>query len=293
MIPLAILGWANVYLILKHFDTSTFGIILAVFVGLNILGTIYSSFRYIWDFRANYRTNARILHTADLIQRLKNGDASFVSCFNQLQTNFLIFLIVIIVYIVHIFFIAESFEFTFAILDVICILFQLFLIRHFIRLIIDLEMDFNVAVKGRMIFINQEGVFSDINTIESDKIKSIRSTYPNFIASFFHFGTVEVLTEWDEAMMWHNMIEYVDRPEQTVQNINILLSGKIVLEEHIHNRYLQNIFAKFPELTGEERKKAIKTYLSEYEQQIRKEYQDTSDTELKKEIAEIYEEYYK
>ncbi len=154
-------------------------------------------------------------------------------------------------------------------------------------------MDFNIAVKGRMIFINQEGVFSDINTIESDKIKSIRSTYPNFIASFFHFGTVEVLTEWDEAMMWHNLIEYVDQPEQTVQNINTLLSGKVVLEEHVHNKYLQNIFAKFPDLTGEERKKAIKKYLSEYEQQIQKEYQESSDSELKKEITEIYEEYYK
>ncbi len=89
------------------------------------------------------------------------------------------------------------------------------------------------------------------------------------------------------------MIEYVDQPEQTVQNINTLLSGKVVLEEHVHNKYLQNIFAKFPDLTGEERKKAIKKYLSEYEQQIQKEYQESSDAELKKEITEIYEEYYK
>lgn len=73
----------------------------------------------------------------------------------------------------------------------------------------------------------------------------------------------------------------------------MLLSGKIVLEEHVHNRYLQDIFAKFPDLTGEERKSAIKKYLSDYEQQIKKEYQDTLDPELRQDIADIYVEYYK
>ncbi len=37
MIPLGFIGILNVYLILKHFNHSTFGIVLASFVGLNIL----------------------------------------------------------------------------------------------------------------------------------------------------------------------------------------------------------------------------------------------------------------
>ncbi len=293
MIPLGIFWTANVYLILKHFDGSPFGIVLAIFVALNILGTLYSSFRYIWDFRKHYSGNERVIHTHDLLTRLKKGDTSFTRCFNQLQTNFIIFLVVIAIYLVHIFFIAAEIEFIYASLDVICILFQLFLIGRFINLIIDLEMDFNIAVKWRMLFIDQNGMFSDINTIESDKIKNIRSTYPNFIASFFHFGTIEVLTEGDQDLLWHNKIEYVDQPERTVESINALLSGKIALEEHIHNLYLQNILGKFPDLTGWDRKAAIKTYLAEYEDQIKKEYQSTQDPDMKRDIEEIYTEYYK
>lgn len=293
MIPLFILGTANVYLVLRHFGMGTFGIVLASFVGLNILGTVYSSFRYIWDFRRDYGGESRIMHTEDLLRRLRNGDNSFTRCFNQLQTNFVVFLVVISTYIVHVFFLSAEFEFLFAVLDVICILFQLYMIRHFIHLIIDLEMDFNIAVKGRMMFVDQKGLFSDINTIDSEKIKNIRSTYPNFIASFFHYGTIEVLTEGDQELLGHNQIEFVDQPERTVEDINALLSGKVVLEEHVHNQYLRNIIAKFPELSGPERKAAIRKYLGDYELQIKKEYQETSNPETKRDIEEIYAEYYK
>ena len=180
-------------------------------------------------------------------------------------------------------------------LDVVCILFQLFLIRRFVHLIIDLEMDFNLVVKGRMIFINQRWVFSDINTIDSDKIKNIRSSYPNFIASFFDFGTIEVLTEGDQDLLGHNSIEYVSHPEEAVRNINTLLSGKAEIEEVIHNHYLKKILENFSddsELTPEERKSAIGKYLAEYEEQIKKDYQESGDPETKKEIEEIYKDYY-
>jgi hypothetical protein len=136
-------------------------------------------------------------------------------------------------------------------------------------------------------------MYSNINTIESDKIKSIRSTYPNYLASFFHYGTLEVLTEGDANLMGHNIIEFVDRPELTVESINSLLSGKVVLEERVHNKYLQNILAKFPELSGMERKAAIKRYLEEYEMQIKKEYQASLDPETRQDIEELYREYYK
>lgn len=120
---------------------------VAGFIGLNIIWTIYSSARYILDFRKTYGESVRVMHAKDLIGKLIHADESFVRCFNQLQTNFLIFLIVIAVYLIHIFFVAERFEFAFAALDAICIMFQLFLIRRFVHLIIDLEMDFNLVVK--------------------------------------------------------------------------------------------------------------------------------------------------
>ena len=116
-------------------------------IGLNILWTVYSSFSYLREYRSSYSRNNKILHTDDLLEQLQGADKSFIRCFNQLQFNFIIFLIVIGIYIVHIFFIAKEFDLLFAGLDVICIGFQLMLLKRFEHLVIDLEMDFNIAVK--------------------------------------------------------------------------------------------------------------------------------------------------
>jgi hypothetical protein len=196
------------------------------------------------------------------------------------------------VYVVHIFFIATEFEIVFALIDVICIGFQLFLIRRFINLIIDLEMDFNIAVKGKIFFIDQSGMYSQINTLEAEKIKNIRSSYPNFLASFFHYGTLEVLTEGDETLMGHNIMEFVWEPERTVENLNSLMSGKITIEEQIHTTYLAQLLGQFSNLAPLERRAAISQYLKDYESQIKREYQATTDAETRREIEGIYKEYY-
>jgi hypothetical protein len=56
-------------------------------------------------------------------------------------------------------------------------------------------MDFTVAIPGKMYFIDQVGMYANMDTIDADKIKNIRSSYPNFLASFFEFGTLDILTE--------------------------------------------------------------------------------------------------
>jgi hypothetical protein len=259
---------------------------------VNILWTVFSSLQYLREYRLAYGESGKIRHTADLLASLRGADKSFIRCFNQLQFNFLVFIGVIGVYTVHIFFIATKFEIVFAILDVICIIFQLYLIRRFINLIIDLEMDFNIAVKGKIFFIDQSGMYSQINTLEAEKIKNIRSSYPNFLASFFHYGTLEVLTEGDETLMGHNIMEFVGEPERTVENLESLMSGKITIEERVHTTYLTKILDQFNGLDPLERRGAIGQYLKDYESQIKREYQATTDAETRREIEEVYQEYY-
>ncbi len=88
----------------------------------------------------------------------------------------------------------------------------------------DLEMDYNIIVPGKIYFVNQSGVLSSIQTIESDKIKTVRSTFPSKIASFFNYGTVDVLTEGDtQAMMGTMSMYYVTDPDNVVSNIQSLL----------------------------------------------------------------------
>jgi hypothetical protein len=70
-----------------------------------------------------------------------------------------------------------------------------------------------------------------MQTIESDKIKTVRSSFPNKIASFFNFWTIDILTEWDSIDMIGTMsMYYVKDPDGVVANIELLLSGKDIFK---------------------------------------------------------------
>lgn len=91
----------------------------------------------------------------------------------------------------------------------------------------DLEMDYNIIVPGKIYFTNQSGVLSSMQTIESDKIKTVRSSFPSKIASFFNYGTVDILTEGDtQAMMGTMSMYYVTNPDDVVSGIQLLLDTK-------------------------------------------------------------------
>lgn len=88
-------------------------------------------------------------------------------------------------------------------------------------------MDYNVIIPGKIFFVNQSGVLSSIQTIESDKIKTVRSAFPSKIASFFNYWTVDILTEWDnQGMMGTMSMYYVTNPDEVVANIQSLLDKK-------------------------------------------------------------------
>jgi hypothetical protein len=112
--------------------------------------------------------------------------------------------------------------------DTFVILLEIFFLRHFRRRMMDLEMDYNIIVPGKIFFVNQSGVLSAVQTIESDKIKTVQSSFPSKIASFFNFGTVHVLTEGDtQAMMGTMSMYYVTNPDGVVANIQTLLDEKL------------------------------------------------------------------
>lgn len=91
----------------------------------------------------------------------------------------------------------------------------------------DLEMDYNVVVPGKIFFVNQSGVLSAVQTIESDKIKTVQSAFPSKIASFFNFWTIHVLTEGDtQAMMGTMSMYYVTNPDGVVASIQSLLDAR-------------------------------------------------------------------
>ncbi|HRI36803.1 MAG TPA: hypothetical protein PK765_07300 [bacterium] len=107
----------------------------------------------------------------------------------------LVFVAVIAYYVVHIIFISEITSQLWAAIDIVCLIAEFALLHNLTRSLINLEMDYVLAVPGKLYFVNQRGFYTDIQSLDADKIKTIRLSFPNFIAAFFHYGTVDVLTE--------------------------------------------------------------------------------------------------
>lgn len=55
------------------------------------------------------------------------------------------------------------------------------------------------------------------------KIKTVQSIFPSKIASFFNYGTINILTEGDSAMIGTMSMYYVTNPDKAVSLIQSLV----------------------------------------------------------------------
>ncbi|MFZ2255964.1 MAG: hypothetical protein WAW59_01910 [Patescibacteria group bacterium] len=190
---------------------------------------ILSTITYIRHFRRVHGEPTIETDTKKLTDNLSLGDNYFRSFFNWSITNQFILIIIIVLEIAMVVLFGSQIGEHFWILatDTLVIILEITFLRYFRKRMMDLEMDYNVVVPGKVFFVNQSGVLSTIQTIESDKIKTVQSLFPSKIASFFNYGTINVLTEGDtQAMMGTMSMYYVTNPDGVVTNIQTLLDEK-------------------------------------------------------------------
>lgn len=226
--PVVILSLSAVSIWIALYSLSSSGIQYGIIIGNLMMSTILivSSWNYIRHFR-EIQSSAKI--STDLVslrQDLSLGDNYFISFFNWSVTNQLILSLTILIEIGLIFVYRSRLWEHFWVLatDIVIICMEIVFLRMYRKRMMDLEMDYNIVVPGKIYFVNQSGVLSAIQTIESDKIKTVKSSFPSKIASFFNYGTVDVLTEWDSEVMLGTMSMYfVTDPDGIVTNIQSLL----------------------------------------------------------------------
>lgn len=227
-IPLMILllSWVSIWIALYSIELQ---IIRYTIIGGNILMSllfVVSSGNYIRHFREIQSTSI-ISEDLDLLRwDLQLWDRYFISFFNASITNQFILFFTIISEVILVFLYQDQLWDHFWILatDTLIMIMEIVFLKMFRKRMIDLEMDYNIIVPGKVFFVNQSGVLSSIQTIESDKIKTVRSSFPNKIASFFDYGTVDILTEWDsQAMLGTMSMYYVTDPDEVVASIQSLL----------------------------------------------------------------------
>ncbi len=213
-----------------HKDIVTqYSIILGVW--FSVILFVFSVWNYIVHFRQIYRTPTVRTDYKELLIELEKWDRYFISFFNQTVLNQLILIGLIIwssiSYLTHM---KEAWSMIIWI-DVLLLFLQWILLGRYRKKMIDLEMDYNVVIPGKIMFVNQSGMLSSVNTIEGDKVKSVSARYSGWLGSFFNFGTIEIMTEWDNQSMTGTMpMYYVTAPNETGRLIQSMLNREATEE---------------------------------------------------------------
>lgn len=289
-----LISWINVYNAYHIFDTLWIKYIVITLQCLLTLWLLYSSIRYLYDFKKLYGNTNGIMDVEVVKQSLHKWDQLFTSFFNQITLNILLFTLLIVLNVIHIFynlFWSSSTSFSeagFAVFDISCLVAQLILMRRYRKKMVDLEMDFNIVQPHKIFFINQSWMLSSSQTLQSEKIKTIKSTTWNFFMSFFNLWTIIVLTEGDSWAVWVMEMYYVSDPGQTVKNINTIINEEI---EYTKNVYLKQILdimdIWYKDWESSENLSKIKQFLIDNDDGIRHDYEQW-DLIKRKTITDMY-----
>lgn len=225
---LIILASASIWLALTQIaDTATM-LKYIIIIGNALMAGILSisTLVYIRHFRQVYsNTDAIIKDIPAFKKKLEAGDRYFITFFNWSITNQWLLVTIMLFEIAYIAINFRHLDGHFALLavDFVIILTEIYYISRFRKRMMDLEMDFNVIVQGKIFFVNQSGILSDTQTIESDKIKTIKSVFPSKLAGFFNYGNIDILTEGDTANIGSMKMFFVTSPVKVVNSIQQLL----------------------------------------------------------------------
>lgn len=240
----------NIYIALAYFTDAGLKNTLLIGVGISVVLFLFSVISYLLHFRKIYAAPKIENDLNKLLENLKEWDASFIRFFDQTILNqwIIIGLIICGIY----FYIGHtmlSWDWI-TLVDSGLLFCQWILLWHYRKRMMDLEMDYNIVVPGKVIFVNQSGLLSSTYIVESEKIKTIRSSFPSWIASFFHYGTIEIMTEGDSSVMQGTMpMYYVTNPDETVQFIQEIVNPDKIQERR---NMMQNSNIRKDEITPEE-----------------------------------------
>lgn len=226
-----IIGALNITTALNYHKDIVTQYSMIIGVGFSLLLFVFSVVTYIIHFRKIYKTPTVRTDYQELLKELESGDRYFMRFFDQTVLNQIILISLIvwcaISYLNHM---RESWSMIIWI-DILLLFLQWFLLGRYRKKMIDLEMDYNIVIPGKIMFVNQSGMLSSVNTVEWDKVKSVSARYSGWIGSFFNFGTIEILTEWDNQSMTGTMpMYYVTAPNETGRLIQSMLNRELTEE---------------------------------------------------------------
>ena len=218
-----ILWFLNIYI--SYFSYKDINLKYSLLIGVifSLFLFIFSVWSYLAHFRAVYDV-PKVENDMDKIMKsLEEGDKYFIRFFNQTILNQWILLWLLIWSVVFYFTHMKINWGIWILADGFLLFTQWILLGKYRKKMIDLEMDYNIVVPWKIIFVNQSGMLSSSQAVEEEKVQTVTAKYPSWISSFFQYGTVEIMTEWGESNLWTTSMYYVPHPTETAQYIQTML----------------------------------------------------------------------
>ena len=295
-----VIAFVNIYLLaLSPWKHDYISYVIAVLLAINVVYWVFIIIIYIKNYYKVLWVKPYIEDIYSCIKKSKLSDEIFTNFFNQ--TLFLLFMLVLIaVFIIFSWvtvLIADlssskswSISFWIWILNWFLMLIQIWFFYNYLAKMINIEMDFRIIVAWKIHLFNQKWVFGDTQTMNSDKIKTINTKYTSFFGSFFNFGDIIVLSEWDQQNNWEMIFDYIGHPKETVKEMQKVLDNDFSVIEKEVNVLLQKLKLEtwITDINDKNNLEKLKIFVTENEKSLKSIY-EKADEETKKEIRELFD----
>lgn len=293
LLAIGVLSGINIYNIVGWSGPVIVEWIFSILIAISYIFLVYSSIVYIYKFRKTYAQNVE-KDIEEILLDLKEGDSLFIDFFNQITTNINLFGIIIIsgiaYSIINVMSGTDGNVYSIVIVGT-SLLLQIFMMRHYRKEMIDLEMDYNIVFPWGIYFANQSGVFKRTGiVIEAKEIAGIKAAQSGFFYSLFDHGgiNVEMVGENADSPNDASQMNYILHPKETVSEIHEILKYKA---PEITNSYLKWILESLQIPSDQYRKEknliTLLKFLKENDSLVQSDYKG-GDLIKKVEIKEIY-----
>lgn len=150
-------------------------------------------------------------------------------------------------------------------------------------------MDYRIVHNKSALFYDQRWFLSDSQSMNADKIRAMNTKYPGVIGSFFNYGSIIILTEWDQHNAWEMSMDYVWDPNSTVWEIQKIFKNTLEEIEKEVNVMLKKFKLELwvDDIESNHNKEKLKVFLQENDLSLQELYKAWDD-ETKREIQELY-----
>lgn len=223
-ILIAIIGGANIAIVLTNKVNPYFGYPILIGVSVSLIFFVISVVVYILHFRAIYDVPHIEENLESLMPDIEAGDKYFITFFDQTILNQIVLVGLILWTLAFYATPLSTNEQIIHIVSIVLLFLQMILLGRYRKRMMDLEMDYNIAIPGKILFVNQSGMLSSSQAVEGTKVKTVTARYPSWISSFFQYGTIEIMTEGGESNLGTTSMFYVPHPNETAFLIQTLLT---------------------------------------------------------------------